>query len=380
MNEPTSDSTAIVRFTDQAFQALRRLAGSRPELWQDPETNLIEELRVLKLTEAVEHTGLTALEKPEMPLPETSGLRQRTDAHALRFSENLQGLEPRHLADPNLLAWISCQHLLEYGILRWPITGGQDLPSWVRQHFLPEGGRELTNSSVAGRPLWLAEISRRAAGTMGTFTPQQVLDHFAHNTEAYHIQNEFQVLRAPLVLGSYMQALLDDAQGISGDGVREIARDINRAAGARLLDAMGRAQVRELVEEFVDRVMRVPGYVSDRRRLRGRRNLQVLSLGAGVQSSCMALMAEQGYEGFEKPDCAIFADTGWEPAAVYRHLDWLETQLSFQSTGSAPATSGTTSWRAGPQPGGTSYPSRYTPPDRTGNQDWPNGNAPLSTS
>jgi len=28
-------------------------------------------------------------------------------------------------------------------------------------------------------------------------------------------------------------------------------------------------------------------------------------------------------------DAAIFADTGWEPAAVYRHLDWLETQLPF---------------------------------------------------
>jgi hypothetical protein len=28
-------------------------------------------------------------------------------------------------------------------------------------------------------------------------------------------------------------------------------------------------------------------------------------------------------------DCAIFADTGWEPQAVYEWLDWLETQLPF---------------------------------------------------
>ena len=40
-------------------------------------------------------------------------------------------------------------------------------------------------------------------------------------------------------------------------------------------------------------------------------------------------MAEQEYEGFTKPDFAIFADTGWEPKAVYDHLDWLEQQLSF---------------------------------------------------
>lgn len=56
--------------------------------------------------------------------------------------------------------------------------------------------------------------------------------------------------------------------------------------------------------------------------------LTVLSLGAGVQSSTLALMAAVG-EIMPMPDCAIFADTQSEPAAVYRHLDWLETQLPF---------------------------------------------------
>lgn len=55
--------------------------------------------------------------------------------------------------------------------------------------------------------------------------------------------------------------------------------------------------------------------------------MKIISLGAGVQSTVMALMAEHGE--LEKPDCAIFADTGWEPAAVYKHLDWLESVLSF---------------------------------------------------
>ncbi len=39
--------------------------------------------------------------------------------------------------------------------------------------------------------------------------------------------------------------------------------------------------------------------------------LVVLSLGAGVQSSTMAIMAANGE--LPKPDCAIFADTGYEP-------------------------------------------------------------------
>lgn len=64
--------------------------------------------------------------------------------------------------------------------------------------------------------------------------------------------------------------------------------------------------------------------------------LRVVSLGAGVQSSVMALMAAQGElinkdgESLPLPDAAIFADTGWEPSNVYKHLDWLENQLPFK--------------------------------------------------
>jgi hypothetical protein len=55
--------------------------------------------------------------------------------------------------------------------------------------------------------------------------------------------------------------------------------------------------------------------------------IRVLSLGAGVQSSTLALMIARG----ELPpvDCAIFADTGAEPQGTYDYLDWLETQLPF---------------------------------------------------
>lgn len=60
----------------------------------------------------------------------------------------------------------------------------------------------------------------------------------------------------------------------------------------------------------------------------GTEPVQVISLGAGVQSSTMALMAACG-EIAPMPTCAIFADTQAEPASVYRWLDWLEKQLPF---------------------------------------------------
>src|SRR5580765_8186785 len=53
-------------------------------------------------------------------------------------------------------------------------------------------------------------------------------------------------------------------------------------------------------------------------------SLRVISLGAGVQSTTMALMAAHG-EITPMPDCAIFADTQWEPQAVYDHLRWLSS-------------------------------------------------------
>lgn len=54
--------------------------------------------------------------------------------------------------------------------------------------------------------------------------------------------------------------------------------------------------------------------------------LTVLSLGAGVQSTTIALLAVQGL--LPRPDVAIFADAGWEPATVYTHLDRLAPVLA----------------------------------------------------
>lgn len=57
--------------------------------------------------------------------------------------------------------------------------------------------------------------------------------------------------------------------------------------------------------------------------------IHILSLGAGVQSSTLALMAARGEVPGPKLNCAIFADTQAEPPSVYRWLDWLEKQLPF---------------------------------------------------
>lgn len=54
--------------------------------------------------------------------------------------------------------------------------------------------------------------------------------------------------------------------------------------------------------------------------------MRLLSLGAGVQSTVLALMAAAGE--LDPLDGAIFADTGWEPRRVYEHLDRLGKVLA----------------------------------------------------
>lgn len=54
----------------------------------------------------------------------------------------------------------------------------------------------------------------------------------------------------------------------------------------------------------------------------------VLSLGAGVQSSTLALMAAKGIVT-PMPDFAVFADTQAEPKHVYTWLEWLREQLPY---------------------------------------------------
>ena len=54
------------------------------------------------------------------------------------------------------------------------------------------------------------------------------------------------------------------------------------------------------------------------------KSTHIISLGAGVQSTVLYLLAAKG-DITPMPTAAVFADTLWEPPHVYEHLDWLES-------------------------------------------------------
>ena len=105
----------------------------------------------------------------------------------------------------------------------------------------------------------------------------------------------------------------------------EMMSTLNYLAADVSLDFMDMDELRDIVEEAKP----PKGTVSRRLRSKPIAPVQrVISLGGGVQSTVMCLMAEKERFG-PRPDYAIFADTGWEPTSVYETLDWLEGEVSF---------------------------------------------------
>jgi hypothetical protein len=56
--------------------------------------------------------------------------------------------------------------------------------------------------------------------------------------------------------------------------------------------------------------------------------MNIVSLGGGVQSTALCLMAKHGIIT-PMPDMAIFADTGWERLGTLKHVEWLSKNLPF---------------------------------------------------
>ena len=148
----------IMRFTTEAMDALRSIAQDAPEIWQDPETDFEAVLASVNVTEYASPTGLHAEGPITMPSAEqySRNFKSRSDIHALAFQQNIPGITPAQIADPQMLAWISCLHLLRFGITRWELQTGSNLTKYTLDHYLPESGRSITDASVAGRTLWLS--------------------------------------------------------------------------------------------------------------------------------------------------------------------------------------------------------------------------------
>ena len=283
-----------------------------------------------------------------------SGKTHLADKQALDFCKSLKGMTPKLASDPYVLAYLNHFYFHKYAIQRWPFPKKEQAvtaskhdvdtqaatkqvlgkrESHIHDHWLTASGQrsKIWMASISGRMWWIGHMASKAARfSGGAFTAKVALDLFANKPEYYHRTMEYAVLRNPVLMAECIRALMNEASGINRNGYREMCMEINREAGARMLDSLSRPDLRGLVTRSANRLMQIKDYVNDRHDLVGARRFKVLSLGAGAQSTVLALMAEEGWEGLEKPDLAIFADTQWEPRAVYDHLEWLKSKLSYK--------------------------------------------------
>ena len=323
----------ILRFTQEAYDHMRLLATQNPEIYLNPDTDFAAVLTADGFNRYVEPTRITA-SRPISLQPVSSSNRNQADRQAIDFYRALEGMTPARATDPLMWSWLTHFKLHSYSLERWRRNKTTKLPDYIKAHWFAENQNSaIWNSNTAARTWWIAHTAIKAAdASAGAFTAQAALDHFAEFAVHYHILIRSAVMRSPVLLAEFVRALLNEGRGIKAEaGARELFQRINLEAGTQLLEVLPRDEIRAIILGHLDDMMSNPDLVRDRSKLRNRKpSIRSISLGAGVQSTVLALMADRGEYGLPKPDVAVFADTGWEPPHVYEHLAWLESQLSFE--------------------------------------------------
>lgn len=327
-----TEKQPIYKFTPSAFEYLLQNFKDNIEYYENPDANFDNLLAKHDINDYLEPTGAHIVNPIKLEV--STNKSHLADIQALDFYNSFEGMTPRLASDQCVLAYLNHFHLHQYGITRWPSNKNTNLDN-KRKHWLTKNGEGngIWKSSISGRTWWIAHVATKAAeSSAGAFTAKQALEIFTETPEYYHRTMEYAILKNHTIMSECVRSLQREAKGINRNGYISMLMELNRAAGARLIDSLDRETLRDIVKHAADNQMFNPKSVNNNNRkyLRGKKKTRVLSLGAGAQSTALALMAEEGWEGLEKPDFAIFADTQWEPPNVYEHLEWLEKQLSYE--------------------------------------------------
>lgn len=320
--------------TREAYNYLWDLSDSSPDLWIEPDTDFEE---VLSKTGLPIYDAVVNVQHTPISLTVSSKVKQkvrtlpRADKQAWPFYQSFINMTPVIATDSRIWAKFSHLDYHRFTLERFPPK--KEPTSWVRSHWFAERTKKPHSMNAISRLWWIGHIAESSAhNSLGSYTPEEVVEHFAENPQRFHVLLFYPVLQEIPILSEFIRLLLNEAKGASKTGYETIARRINLLAGSRLLGYIPQMELREKFREITYQVLSDPIHASNRRDVINPKTLRVLSLGAGVQSSVLALMCEQGVYDLDKPDFAIFADTGWEPPQVYEHLEWLKTQLSYPVT------------------------------------------------
>ena len=216
----------VFRLTQDAYDFLRELASTQPDLWFNPGTDFDTVLASSGIDPYLQSMDLE-LQKPiELSVKLQGGRRpNQADDQALSFHQALSGLSPANATDPLLWSWLAHFRLHAYSIERWPLRGA-DATRHIRQHyFLTDNSLGLFQMNVASRTWWLAQTALKAAeGSNGALSANQVVRYFADHAQHYHTIVMRESLRNSTVLAEFVRALLNGAAGINNEGVKALWR------------------------------------------------------------------------------------------------------------------------------------------------------------
>ena len=323
----------VLRLTQEAYDQLLQVAKESPDTYLSPNADFVHALGDRGVVDFAESTGVFYNGSGRLT-PASDGPPNRADAQALDYYHAFEGMTPRAATDIRIWAWFTHFKLHSYSLQRWRRNKNTDITRHIKDHwFVGARSEGLWLYNTAARTWWIAHTAKKAAQSSGgAFTAQEALDDFARYAVHYHILTmKYGFTRCPTVLSELVRVLLNEARGMKAEqGLYELTKKLNLISGTRILDAEPRDGLRDTVVKIVDGIMSEPEMVADRTKLRNRKPFRSLNLGAGVQSTVLALMADRGEYDLPRPDVAVFADTGWEPPQVYEHLEWLKSELSFE--------------------------------------------------
>ena len=327
------EEIVVSRFTQAAYDQLKEVARQSPKLYLDKNLDFVSLLHANGITEYEESTPVR-MNAPIKLEPVTKGPPNRADAQALGLYASFEGMTPKLATDERMWSWVTHTWLHRYSLERWRRNQSINLANYITDHWFVKHTLEgLWQYNTAARTWWIAHTASKAAGaSAGAFTAQEALNDFARYAVHYHLLvSKYSFTRGPVVLAEIVRALLNEGKGMRAEkGLYALLRELNLLSGTYVLEALPRRVLRDYIVRAIERIMSDTELVADRTRVRNRRPFRCLNLGAGVQSTVLALMADQGEHGLPQPDVAIFADTGWEPPEVYEHLEWLKGQLSYR--------------------------------------------------
>ena len=131
----------IRRFTQEAYDQLKVIAGEKPELWFDETTDFAQVLTDAGIKRPVETCGVVATEPIEIR-PAEKGPPNRGDKQGLAFYRALEGVSPKVATDERMWAWIAHFVLHSYSIKRWRRQKNTNLTRHIERHWFVDDPRE----------------------------------------------------------------------------------------------------------------------------------------------------------------------------------------------------------------------------------------------